>query len=196
MKTPRLVPYFVLIFTALVLSPGILGCAGGASEADNAAKARLANDLVQCQNERSGFKEQLAAAQAEIKKLKEAADTTVHLDPMELRAGGDPSKGPRRVEGNLPPDQVIKVFKANQGGLRACYERGLKRNPNLQFVNTVNVRFDVKNTGNAGNIGFAPHADAEMEKCMSTTIEKWRFPSFVGDPVKFDYPVSLVAKGP
>src|SRR2546429_507700 len=82
------------------------------------------------------------------------------------------------VGGNLPPDAVVKVFKNSAGALRACYEHGLKRNPNLQFVNNVNAHFAVKNTGAAINVGFSPHADGEMEKCMAQAIEKWRFPTF------------------
>jgi hypothetical protein len=166
----------------------LAGCSGGGD--DNAVKNnKLADDLIACQNDRSSLKEQLAAAQAEVKKLQEAANPTVHLDALELHASAE-----KHVEGNLPPDAVIKVFKANQGGLRACYEHGLKRNPNLQYVNAVNAHFAVKNTGNAINVGFAPHADGEMERCMASTIAKWRFPSFTGEPVQFDYPVSLVAK--
>ena len=177
---------------ALLTLLGPVGCSGGSGGGGNDnSRMKLADDLVKCQNERSGFKEQLALAQAEIKQLKEAADPTVKLDPLTLVAGPG---GPHHVEGNLPPEAVMKVFRANQSTLRACYERGLKRNPNLQYVNTVNVRFAVVNTGSATNIVFSPRSDGEMERCMAQSIGKWKFPSFTGDPVQFEYPVALVAK--
>jgi hypothetical protein len=179
---------FPLVTLALAST---LGCSSGPSADDVAAKNKLANDLVGCQNDRSNLKDQLAAAQAEIAKLKAAADPTVHVnDPLNLVA----NPGKLGKEGNLPPEAVIKVFKQNQGGLKACYDKGLKRNPNLQYVAALNAHFAVKNSGNAVNVGFSPHADGEMEHCMASTIAKWHFPTFTGDPVQFDYPVNLVAK--
>ena len=43
-------------------------------------------------------------------------------------------------------------------------------------------------------VTFAPHTDQEMERCMAQTMEKWKFPTFQGDPVAFEQPVNLVAK--
>jgi hypothetical protein len=167
------------------------GCSSGPSADEVAQRNKLANDLVTCQNDRSNLKEQLAQAQAELAKLKAATDPTVKVgEALDLAA--NPSKSGK--EGNLPPAAVIKVFKQNQGGLKACYDKGLKRNPNLQYVAALNAHFAVKNSGNAVNVGFSPHADGEMEHCMASTIAKWRFPTFSGDPVQFDYPVNLVAK--
>lgn len=179
--------------TCLALALACSACSGGGG-ADPASAGKLADDLVACQNERSSLKEKLRDAEARLKKAEEAASTVVKIDPpLELTGSAAPT-GEKHVEGNLPPEAVVKVFKANQTGLRACYERGLKRNPNLQYVSTVNAHFAVKNTGNAIGVNFSPHADAEMERCMSQAITRWHFPSFTGDPVQFDYPVSLVAK--
>ena len=187
MATASLRPSRIPLASLLLLA----GCSGGPSADDVAQRNKMASDLVACQNDRSTLKEQLAAAQAELAKLKAANDPTVHVqDPLTLNA--NPSKTGK--EGNLPPEAVIKVFKQNQGGLKACYDKGLKRNPNLQYVAALNAHFAVKNTGNAVNVGFSPHADGEMEHCMASTIAKWHFPTFTGDPVQFDYPVNLVAK--
>ncbi len=179
---------------ALPVALALFACAcsgGGGTEEDPAAKNKMANDLIACQNERLSLKEQLAAAQAEVKKLKDAADPTVKLDPIDLKPA---VPGEKHVEGHLPPEQVLKVFKANQGLLIACYEKGLKRSPNLQYVTNITAHFAVKNTGNAVGVSFTPHAEAEMEKCMASGVGKWRFPSFTGDPVQFEIPVNLVAK--
>ena len=61
-------------------------------------------------------------------------------------------------------------------------------------MSSVTARFEIENTGKAKSVVFAPHTDAEMEHCMASTMEKWKFPSFEGDPVSFEQPVNLVAK--
>jgi len=113
------------------------------------------------------------------------------LQPIDVKASG---VGQKHMEGNIAPDAVIKVVKLNSGGLRACYDKALKRKPDLQYVSSVTARFSVVNTGQAQGVTFTPHTDPEMEKCMAATMEKWKFPTFQGDPVAFEQPVNLVAK--
>ena len=161
-------------------------CSGGA---DDQQKAKLATDLVQCRNDLSNLKEQLAEAKAQLTKAQEAKACV--LQPLDLKAA---NAGQKHMEGNISPDAVIKVVKQNSGGLRACYDKALKRKPDLQYVSSVTARFQIANTGNAQQVSFAPHTDAEMEKCMASTMEKWKFPTFQGDPVAFEQPVNLVAK--
>jgi hypothetical protein len=161
-------------------------CSGGA---DDQQKAKLATDLVQCRNDLSNLKEQLAEAKAQLTKAQEAK--TCLLEPIDLKAA---NAGQKHMEGNIAPDAVIKVVKQNSGGLRACYEKALKRKPDLQFVSSVTAHFQIVNTGNAQGVSFTPHTDPEMEKCMAGTMEKWKFPTFQGDPVMFEQPVNLVAK--
>ena len=102
--------------------------------------------------------------------------------------------GQKHMEGNIAPDAVVKVVRQNSGGLRACYEKALKRKPDLQYVSAVTAHFEVENSGGAHGVSFTPHTDQEMEKCMASTMEKWKFPTFQGDPVAFEQPVNLVAK--
>jgi hypothetical protein len=165
----------------------LAGCGGG--DENDQQKAKLANDLVQCRNDLSNLKEQLAEAKAQLAKLQEAR--TVQLEPLDLKASG---AGMKHMEGNIAPEAVIKVVRQNSGGLRACYEKALKRKPDLQYVSAVTARFEVENTGNARGVNFSPHTDQEMEHCMAQTMEKWKFPTFQGDPVAFEQPVNLVAK--
>jgi hypothetical protein len=163
--------------------------AGCGAPPDDGSKAKLASELVQCKNDNQSLKEQLAEAKAALAKAQEAQ--TVKLDAIDLKAS---APGVKHMEGNVPPEAVAKVIKLNAGGLRACYEHALKRKPDLQYVSSVTARFSVKNTGNAAGVSFAPHTDAEMEKCMAQTMEKWHFPTFQGDPVAFETPVNLIAK--
>ena len=161
-------------------------CSGGG---DDQQKAKLATDLVQCRNDLSNLKEQLAESKAQLQKAQEAK--TCLLPPLDLKAA---NAGQKHMEGNIAPDAVIKVVKQNSGGLCACYEKALKRKPDLQYVSSVTARFQIVNTGQAQGVTFAPHTDAEMEHCMAATMEKWKFPTFQGDPVAFEQPVNLVAK--
>src|SRR5262245_24793706 len=172
----------------LALTLPLLMAACG-SPSDDGSKAKLANELVTCKNENLSLKEQLAEAKAALARAQEAQ--VVKLDAVDLKAS---PPGEKHMEGNVPPEAVAKVVKLNSGGLRACYEHARKREPDLQYVSTVTARFEVRNTGNAQNVAFKPHTDAEMEKCMASTMGKWKFPSFQGDPVAFEQPVNLVAK--
>jgi len=178
----------LLLPLALVLS----SCSG---PADDGTKAKMASDLVECKNNLQALKDELASTKAALAKAQEAANAVVKLDPVEVKAAGEPgAPGVKHMEGNVSPDQVVKVVRQNSGGLRACYEHALKRKPDLQYVSAVTARVSVKNTGSAAGVSFSPHTDAEMERCMASTMQKWRFPSFQGDPVAFEQPVNLVAK--
>src|ERR1700758_4274780 len=103
-----------------------VACSGGG---DDQQKAKLATDLVQCRNDLTNLKEQLAEAKAQLQKAQEAKACV--LTPIDLKAA---NAGQKHMEGNIAPDAVIKVVKQNSGGLRACYEKALKRKPDLQFV--------------------------------------------------------------
>jgi hypothetical protein len=169
----------------------VLGACGGAPQ-DDGSKAKLAGELVQCKNDLLSLKEQLAQAKADLAKAQQAA--TVKLEPVDVKVGGQQKPTSGGKEGNVSPDAVAKVVKANATGFRACYEKALKRKPDLQYVSAVTARFSVRNTGSAQGVSFAPHTDGEMEHCMSQLMEKWKFPTFQGDPVAFEVPVNLVAR--
>ncbi|MEO6952217.1 MAG: AgmX/PglI C-terminal domain-containing protein [Polyangia bacterium] len=172
----------------LGLSLGLAACGGPAQ--DDGAKSKLATDLVQCRNDLSELKGQLALAKAELAKA--LASQTTKIDAVDVNPAHPKVSGSK--EGNVSPEAVAKVVKLNATGFRACYDRALKRKPDLQYVSSVNAHFSVRNTGTAQNIGFAPHTDSEMEGCMSQLMQKWKFPTFQGDPVAFEVPVNLVAR--
>jgi hypothetical protein len=174
---------------SLIVCLGLVSACGGGSGGDDTQKAKLAGDLVQCRNDLSNLKDQLAEAKAQLAKVQEAH--TQQLEPLDLKASG---AGQKHMEGNIAPDAVVKVVRQNSGGLRACYEKALKRKPDLQYVSSVTAHFQVENVGAARQVSFTPHTDQEMEKCMASTMEKWKFPTFQGDPVAFEQPVNLVAK--
>jgi hypothetical protein len=180
-------------FSTLALSSllglAVLGGGCGGSSQDDSGKTKLATDLVQCRNDLLTLKEELAQAKADL--LKAQQSSTVKLDGVEVKAG---NQGGGSKEGNVSPDAVARVIKLNASGFRACYEKALKRKPDLQYIQQVTAHFAVRNTGNAQGVGFAPHTDGDMERCMSGLMERWKFPTFQGDPVAFEVPVSLIAR--
>jgi hypothetical protein len=173
-------------YASLLLCLVCAACSGGGEDQQ---KAKLATDLVQCRNDLTNLKEQLAESKAQLQKTQEAK--ACQLEPLDLKAQG---AGQKHMEGNVAPEAVVKVVRQNSGGLRACYEKALKRKPDLQYVSAVTAHFQVENTGAAKGVSFTPHTDGEMERCMAQTMEKWKFPTFQGDPVAFEQPVNLVAK--
>ncbi|MSP59669.1 MAG: AgmX/PglI C-terminal domain-containing protein [Myxococcales bacterium] len=191
MNLPAAVRPLVPVAAALLFAAACSG--GGASEEMSARNKSLADDLLKCQTEKSSMKEQMQVAQAEVRKMKEASQPNVlELGAIELQAG------PRQVESaNLSPEQVKavkKVIVSNGGALVSCYEKGLKRNPNLRTVSSVTARFLLNPTGSATGTIFNPHVDAEMERCMAQGFGKWKFPTFTGGGVQVEFPVSLVAR--
>ena len=172
-------------FLALVIS-----CSGPSE--DGVSKAKLASDLTECRSQVSSLKEELVVTKAKLAAAEQAAAGVVKTDAVDVSV--QTGVGVKHMEGNVPPDQVVKVVKQNSTGLRSCYERALKRKPDLQYVASLTAHFSIKNTGNATNVSFSPHADSELEKCMARTMEHWRFPTFQGDPVAFETPVNLIAK--
>ncbi len=179
---------FSLLLSGLVSGVFVAGCSSAAQ--DDGTKTKLATDLVQCRNDLREMKDSLAQAKAELQKAQKSS--VVQLDAVDVPTGQKQNGSGK--EGNVSPDAVAKVVKLNATGFRACYEKALKRKPDLQYVSSVTARFSVRNTGNAQGVGFAPHTDGEMEHCMGQLMEKWKFPTFQGDPVAFEVPVNLVAR--
>jgi hypothetical protein len=168
-----------------------VGCGGG-EDAGKAAK--LASDLVECKNQNSALKDELAATKAELAKAKAIVPVPLEGITVQGKMGGGGGAPKPEKEGNVSQDQVVKVVKQNANGFRTCYEHALKRKPDLQFINTVTARFALKNTGVASQVQFSPRTDGEMEHCMASMMEKWKFPQFEGGAVVFELPVSLVVK--
>ncbi len=196
-------PITLVVPVVILLAFATSGCNN--PPAEDGQRSKLASDLVACQNELSSTKDKVSELAAKLVKAEDAAKAAgaVQLDGVDVKAGhagggggggGGASGGHHGIEGNVSPDAVVKVVRLNSGGLRACYEKALKRKPDLQYVSKVTARFSIKNTGNAADVNFSPHTDPDMEHCMATTMERWKFPTFQGDPVTFESAINLIAK--
>ena len=92
------------------------------------------------------------------------------------------------VDGSLSPDVVVATIRRNKGAIIACYERALKRNPNLS--GKVELQFTISSIGKVtrADVGEDTLGDDEVKNCMTGIVKTWRFPAPSGGDVQFAYP--------
>jgi hypothetical protein len=80
------------------------------------------------------------------------------------------------LSGALSVDDVRRVVRTSHGRFRACYERGLRDNPNLQ--GRISARFVVDVDGNVGNVGSGGSdlPDAWAVSCVVRSFYGLSFP--------------------
>lgn len=121
------------------------------------------------------------------------ATNTVEIPPEEPDAEVAPepepeeptTKRPRSTQdpwscpGDIPVSDIKKVLGEAQSSIRACYERALRNNNQLQGSVIVQVRVGangrVDNSRLRGNL-----RDAEVNKCIQNLTRSWSFPSPTG----------------
>ncbi len=103
--------------------------------------------------------------------------------------------GATTVTGRLPPETVQHIVRLNHGRIRACYHRGLLRNPQLHV--RVLSRFVIGRDGVVANVDIsAPDLqDTEVERCVADAFYQMRFPHPEGGIVTVEYPVVLHLDG-
>jgi hypothetical protein len=139
--------------------------------------------------------------QAEINSLKRllaqalAAPGTIKVDPSVLMIGGKPIVVKAPKEGSLSQDQVILTIRANKPALQSCYERAMKKNNALtQQKITLTLNLQIRPAGSASDINISPNYDSMMIDCMKKAIMRWRFPTFTGQPVGVESPITLTPR--
>lgn len=139
--------------------------------------------------------------QSEINNLKRllaqalASPGTIKIDPSVLTIGGKPIKVVAPKEGSLSQEQVVATIRMNKGVLQACYERAMKKNTALTHQKiTLTLAFQVKPAGNAADISISPNYDSMMIDCMKKAIVRWHFPTFTGQPVGVESPITLTPR--
>jgi hypothetical protein len=91
--------------------------------------------------------------------------------------------------GHLPPEIIQRVVRQSFGRFRACYEGGLRGNPNLQ--GRVAVRFVIGRDGGVSNVanGGSDLADASVVSCVQRAFYGLSFPSPDSGIVTVTYPI-------
>ncbi|MCS6913359.1 MAG: AgmX/PglI C-terminal domain-containing protein [Myxococcales bacterium] len=193
--------------TLLPLLALVSGCPSSSSTAkEHRRTAELADQLVSCQNERSALKEQLASLQLELSRLKEQlaaapaapvprAGRTLPRLPSHDVLAARPTLPQTRLDTTGAEERAAqemgRILRSNGHLLRPCYERGLKRNTNLQFVSQIKVRLTVTPDGRTRDVHISPRTEGDMEACIAQIISRWHVPHYRGQPVVVEMPVSL-----
>jgi hypothetical protein len=98
--------------------------------------------------------------------------------------------GITKVSGRLPPEVIQRVVRQNFGRFRACYEVGLRSNPNLE--GRVTARFVIGSDGSVSNVsagGDLP--SSEVKSCVASAFYGLSFPAPEGGIVTVSYPIML-----
>ncbi len=95
------------------------------------------------------------------------------------------------VSGRIPPEVIQRVVRQNFGRFRACYEIGLRNNPNLE--GRVAVAFTI---GRDGAVGGASNAgsslpDSGVVSCVASSFRGLSFPAPEQGIVTVTYPISF-----
>ncbi|WP_231864908.1 AgmX/PglI C-terminal domain-containing protein [Sorangium cellulosum] len=127
--------------------------------------------------------------------------------PREGRFTGPPGAPPSLrmtsmdVSGRLQPTEIQQAVRARFGGLRKCYEDGLRRDPNL--AGRIAVRFVIGRDGKVTTVtegalppassppsaASAPMPDRAVVSCVLREFEKLTFPAPEGGVVTVVYPL-------
>ena len=90
---------------------------------------------------------------------------------------------------------IIAVVRAHRPELRACYEQGLARNPNLE--GTIAVRWSIASDTTVKDVELAETtlADPCVVRCVMDEIATWSFPGFRGlrSDIRLVYPFLFTA---
>lgn len=134
-----------------------------------------------------------------LDRLDRAAGTRASPFARSLSLSLPPDKGQKArpfgmegtASGRLPPEIIRQIVRKSYGVFRACYERGLGRNPNLRGLVTVRfiIGFDGSVIGAVNGGSALP--DDDVVQCIVTGFLGLRFPAPIGGIVTVQYPIQL-----
>jgi hypothetical protein len=149
--------------------------------------------LEQCQKEGDDLRKEVVDLKRQLAQAL-ANPGTIKVDPSVLTINGRHVM-PKLKEGTLSQEQVVSTISRQKRVLKACYERAMKKNPALRRQTiTLTVGFTVRPTGIPTGITVRPNYDGLMIDCMRKAIKRWRFPTFSGQPVEVESPLTLQPK--
>ncbi len=103
--------------------------------------------------------------------------------------------GPTQVVGTGRIDRkaLTDTVRRRVRSIRSCYERGLKRQPDLSGKLT--LRFTVGVVGRVTAVKTLADTlgSAEVRRCIESRISRWRFPKPEGGEVVISYPFVFTA---
>jgi hypothetical protein len=90
--------------------------------------------------------------------------------------------------GHLDPGQLAREVRGRLGALRACYERSLKRNPNLGGKVVLHLTITAAGTVSAVDLTSESLDDPDLASCVRSSVMRWRFPAPEGGGLEVSFP--------
>ena len=105
-----------------------------------------------------------------------------------VRGNVKATSAPIDVDGTLDPSILVKEIRSHLGAITACYEAGLKRNPNLS--GKIQLRFEISAIGKvtSADIENDTMKDDDVAGCIKSRVLTWRLPAPTGGTAQFSYP--------
>jgi hypothetical protein len=104
---------------------------------------------------------------------------------FQVRPAGDTT-----LSGRLPREVIQRVVRQNYGRFRACYEVGLRTNPNLE--GRVTARFVIGSDGAVSNVSASGDLpDVGVKSCVASAFYGLSFPTPERGIVTVSYPIML-----
>jgi hypothetical protein len=104
--------------------------------------------------------------------------------------------GPVEVDSSeVDKGALTKFIKARLGAIRSCYEKELKRNPNLK--GKITVGFTIQPNGRTSDIEIEENTlgNDTVASCIKTVVRGWTLPFKPEDAVPVTYPFLLSPAG-
>jgi uncharacterized Zn ribbon protein len=170
------------ILTALSFGMmALAGCKGGGE--DMTPRLNEANNkVVACRSEITELKTQNAELKRKLAEAMSGPARVQLTDPDILNLIAE-LKGKRAAsnegddvvlgKGDLNPKEASRVVRQGAQALQKCYERA---------------------TGMVSGMNLSPHVDADLTECVRTTVARWKFPPFAGEPVVVTQKLTLTPK--
>ena len=98
-------------------------------------------------------------------------------------------KKPSAVDGTgvLSPAEVAKVVNRRLGAIKGCYERALRKNPNLE--GKITIRFTIAGSGKVSTARATTNElTPDVSNCIVGAFKRFRFPQPDGGSLTVEYP--------
>lgn len=96
------------------------------------------------------------------------------------------------VEGGLDPNEIAAVIQRHESEIRACYEKGLRSQPNLKGRLSMKFLIGARGQVTTASISNSSLNHSGVETCIQARLRSWPFPQPEGGvTVKVSYPFVL-----
>ena len=190
---------------AAFLLSSFVACKGGGDEEWTSRLNQANEKVVACKKDVNDLKSQNAELKQKLAVAMTAPARVQLTDPDILnliaeikgKHGAGTDDGEVILgKGDLNPKEASKVVRQGAQALQKCYERALKKNTALQMQASLAVMLEIT-VGPSGQVrgtNLSPQVDSEMTECVRSTVARWKFPTFAGEPVVVAQRLTLTPK--